>query len=339
MDKNKIFQMLGITSAPDFTADDFLPVSKEEQKQIDTMSQPTTYWKDAWRRLKKNKIAVAAMIVIVLLILFAVVGPMISPYGYSQQIKGEESLSPCLSHPFGTDNLGRDLLVRVMIGTRISLVIGVVSAIIVLVIGSAYGAIAGLVGGVVDNVMMRIVDILNSLPTILMVVAIKMVIESPLEKMINSSAVFEPLQKLGSGIIAIFIVYGLLYWVGAARIVRGQVLQLKEMEYVNAATALGSNKRRLIIKHLLPNCIGQLVVTTMLQIPSAIFTEAFLSFLGIGVSVPMASLGSLCSDGLNGIVSYPYREIFPAVLISIIILAFNLFGDGLRDALDPRLKK
>ena len=136
-----------------------------------------------------------------------------------------------------------------------------------------------------------------------------------------------------------FIVYGLLYWVGMARIVRGQVLQLKEMEYVSAARALGANNKRLIIKHLLPNCVGQLVVTTMLQIPSAIFTEAFLSFLGIGVSKPLASLGSLASDALDGIASYPYRLMFPAVAISIIILAFNLFGDGLRDALDPRLKK
>lgn len=339
MNKNRIFQTLGIKSAPDFTADDFLPVSGEEQMQAEVMSQPVTYWKDAWRRLKRNKVALVSLGVIILLILFAVLGPMISPYGYSEQIKGHERLAPCFAHPFGTDNLGRDLLVRVMIGTRISLVIGIVSALIVLVIGSAYGAIAGLVGGMTDNIMMRIVDILNALPTILMVVAIKMVIEDPLEKLMNSSAVFKPLQTLGSGIIAIFIVYGLLYWVGAARIVRGQVLQLKEMEYVNAAVALGSNRRRLIMKHLLPNCIGQLVVTTMLQIPSAIFTEAFLSFLGIGVSVPMASLGSLCSDGLNGIVSYPYREVFPAIVISVIILSFNLFGDGLRDALDPRLKK
>ena len=252
---------------------------------------------------------------------------------------GDESMAPCARHPFGTDNLGRDLLVRVMIGTRISLVIGVVSALIVLVIGSLYGAISGLLGGWADNVMMRIVDIINSVPTVLMVIAIKMVIEDPLEKLINSSDAFSFFQKMGSGIIAIFLVYGLLYWVGMARIVRGQVLALKEMEYINAATALGSNKTRLILKHLLPNCIGQLIVTTMLQIPNAIFTEAFLSFIGVGVSVPMASLGSLCSGALNGVISYSYRLIFPASVISIIILAFNLFGDGLRDALDPRLKK
>ncbi len=339
MEKAQVLKALHIEKAPAFEAGDFEPATQEEKEQIVVMNEATTYWKDAWRRLKKNKIAMISLAVIFLLLLFAVVGPYLSPYTYSQQIRGDENMAPCLAHPFGTDNLGRDLLVRVMIGTRISLLIGIVSALIVLVIGSVYGAISGLAGGTVDNIMMRIVDVLNALPTILMVVAIKMVIEDPLEAAINSNPLLKPLQSLGPGIIAIFIVYGLLYWVGSARIVRGQVLQLKEMEYVSAAVALGSSKGRLITKHLLPNCVGQLVVTTMLQIPSAIFTEAFLSFLGIGVSVPMASLGSLCSDGLNGIISYPYREIFPALIISIIILAFNLFGDGLRDALDPRLKK
>lgn len=224
-----------------------------------------------------------------------------------------------------------------MVGARISLLIGIVSAFIVLVIGSVYGAISGLFGGIVDNIMMRIVDVLYSVPTILMVIAIKMVIEKPLEEMVNRGAKW--LQTLGAGIIAIFIVYGLLYWVSMARIVRSQVLMIKGMEYIHATEALGGNRSLLIRRHLLPNCIGQLIVTTMLQIPSAIFTEAFLSFLGIGVSIPMASLGSLCSSALNGITTYPYRLLFPAMTISLIILAFNLFGDGLRDALDPRLKE
>lgn len=339
MTRDRILQALAIKSAPPFDPADFLPATQAEKEQIDQMNEATTYWKDAWRRLKKNKIAIGALIAIILLLLFAVVGPFLSPYHYSEQIRGSESLAPSLAHPFGTDNLGRDLLVRTMIGCRISLAVGLVSALIVLVIGSAYGAISGLAGGMTDNIMMRIVDIMNALPTILLVVAVKMVIEPPIETLINTNPAFRWLQKVGPGFIAIFIVYGLLYWGGMARIVRGQVLQLKEMEYINAAVALGADRGRLIRKHLLPNCVGQLVVTTMLQIPSAIFTEAFLSFLGIGVSVPMASLGSLCSDGLNGIISYPYRELFPAVAISIIILAFNLFGDGLRDALDPRLKK
>lgn len=338
MDINAIAQKLKLASVPELTAEDLVKITREEQDNIVQERKAVSYWADAWRRLKKNKIAIAAMIVIVLLILFAVVGPSLMPYTYDQQVRGDESMNPCAAHPFGTDNLGRDLLVRTMVGARISLLIGVVSAVIVLIIGSIYGAISGLAGGVTDNIMMRIVDVLNAIPTILMVIAIKMVIEEPLDNLVNSGA-FPGLQKLGSGIIAIFIVYGLLYWVGMARIVRGQVLMLKEMEYVSAASALGSNRSRLIKKHLLPNCIGQLIVTTMLQIPNAIFTEAFLSFLGIGVSVPMASLGSLCSNALNGVVTYPHRLLFPALIISVIILAFNLFGDGLRDALDPRLKK
>ncbi|MGL5694319.1 MAG: ABC transporter permease [Peptostreptococcaceae bacterium] len=323
----------------DLSPDDFKPVTKEQQNSLVTMGENTSYWKDAWRRLKENKIAMAALLAIILITVFAIIGPMLSPYTYDQQIRGSENLTPCLAHPFGTDNLGRDLLVRTMVGARISLLIGVGSALIVLIIGSIYGAISGLAGGKVDIVMMRIVEIIYSLPDMLIIILLRIVLNEPLTKAFDSGNAFGALQTLGPGIIAMFIVYGLLYWVGMARIVRGQVLQLKEMEYISAARALGANNKRLIMKHLLPNCIGQLVVTTMLQIPSAIFTEAFLSFLGIGVSKPLASLGSLASDALGGIASYPYRLMFPAAVISIIILAFNLFGDGLRDALDPRLKK
>ena len=321
------------------TPEDFTPADKQEQIDLVKFTENTSYWKDAWRRLKQNKIAMISLVVIILFVLFAFVGPMLSPYTYDQQIRGDESLSPCFSHPFGTDLHGRDLLVRVMVGARISLIIGVGSALIVLVIGSVYGAISGLLGGLTDNIMMRIVEVLYAIPDILIVILLSIVMKEPLKKAFDSGAALGGLQKLGPGIVAIFIVYGLLYWVGMARIVRGQVLQLKQMEYVNAATALGANNARLIKKHLLPNCIGTLIVTTMLQIPSAIFTEAFLSFLGLGVSAPMASLGSLAADALNGIQSYPYRLLFPAVAISIIILAFNLFGDGLRDALDPKLKR
>ena len=323
----------------DLSPDDFTSVTKEDQSKLVTMGENTSYWKDAWRRLKENKIAMISLIVIILVIGFAFIGPFLSPYTYDQQIRGHENLTPCLTHPFGTDKLGRDLLVRTMVGARISLLIGIGSALIVLVIGSIYGSVSGLVGGKVDIVMMRIVEIIYSLPDMLVIILLRIVLHEPLTKAFDSGNAFGALQTLGPGIIAMFIVYGLLYWVGMARIVRGQVLQLKEMEYINAARALGANNKRLIFKHLLPNCIGQLVVTTMLQIPSAIFTEAFLSFLGIGVSKPLASLGSLASEALTGISSYPYRLMFPAVTISIIILAFNLFGDGLRDALDPRLKR
>ena len=323
----------------DISPEDFAPASKQEKNDLGQLTENTSYWKDAWRRLKQNKIAVISLFVIAFFIIFAFIGPIFSPYTYDLQIRGDENMFPNIKHLFGTDQLGRDLLVRVMIGSRISLIIGIGSALIVLVIGSIYGAISGLLGGRVDNIMMRIVEIIYSLPDILIVILLKIVIDEPLKKAFDTGMMFGGLQKLGSGIVAIFIVYGLLYWVGMSRIVRGQVLQLKQMEYVNAAIAIGANNSRLIRKHLLPNCIGTLIITTMLQIPSAIFTEAFLSFLGLGVAVPMASLGSLASEALNGIQSYPYRLFFPAAAISIIILAFNLFGDGLRDALDPKLKK
>lgn len=319
--------------------EDFTPLGAEYFKEETLDTEEVGYWKASWRRLKSNKIAMFALIVIILLLVFAFIGPMISPYTYDQQIRGDEAMTPCLKHPFGTDRLGRDLLVRCMIGTRISMIVGIVSAVIVMIVGSIYGAISGLIGGKLDIVMMRIVDIVYSIPEILLIVVIKLAIGENLDILIASVPALSGLNKIGSGLIAIFIVYGLLYWVGMARIVRGQILQLKSFEYVTAARALGCSKARLIRQHLLPNCIGQLIATVMLQIPSAIFTEAFLSYLGIGVSAPMASLGSLTSEALNSIQSYPYRIIFPALLISLIILSFNLFGDGLRDALDPKMKK
>ena len=322
----------------DLSADDFTPITKEEQEQLVSMRENVSYWKDAFRRLRQNKIAMISLFVIIAILIFAFVGPMLSPYTYDMQNRGDENLRPCQEYLFGTDQFGRDLLVRTMIGTRISLIIGIGAAILVVIIGSIYGAISGLVGGKVDSVMMRICELIYSVPDILVIILLQITLKDPLTKLADSGKL-GPLSKLGPGIIAIFIVYALLYWVGMARIIRGQVLQLKEMEYISAAKALGASNWRLIMKHLLPNCTGQLVVTAMLQIPPAIFTEAFLSFLGLGVSMPMASLGSLASDALNGLSSYPYRLVFPAAAISIIILAFNLFGDGLRDALDPKMKR
>ena len=321
------------------TPDDFSPLDENYFKEESLETEEIGYWKASWIRLKSNKIAMVALVLIVIMFIFAFVGPLLSPYSYDQQVRGDEALWPCLKHPFGTDRLGRDILVRCMIGTRISMIVGLVSAVIVMIVGSIYGAISGLIGGKVDIVMMRVVDIIYSVPEILLIVVIKMVISEPLQNLIDTVPMFHGLQKIGSGLIAIFIVYGCLYWVGMARIVRGQILQLKTLDFVTAAEALGCGRATMIKEHLLPNCIGQLIATVMLQIPSAIFTEAFLSYLGIGVSAPMASLGSLTSEALNGITTYPYRVIFPAALISLIILSFNLFGDGLRDALDPKMKK
>ncbi len=246
-------------------------------------------------------------------------------------------------HVFGTDSQGRDIMARTMYGARVSIIIGIMAALIVLIIGSLYGAISGLCGGVVDFIMMRIVELIYSVPEVLIVLLLQVVLKDPLQLWFQAhaqtSAFVRAMSDLGAGIVSIFITFAVLYWVTMARIIRGQVLQLKKQEYVTAATALGASNARIIRKHLLPNCIGPLVITTCLQIPSAIFLESFLSFLGLGVSAPMASLGSLCSDALETITLYPYRLVFPAIVLTIIVLTLNLVGDGLRDALDPRLKK
>ena len=244
-------------------------------------------------------------------------------------------------HVFGTDSSGRDLMARTMYGARVSIIIGLVASLIVLIIGSIYGAISGLAGGKVDFVMMRFVELIYSIPEVLIVLLLQVVLKDPLQAWFDAgtSSFARAMSDLGTGIVSIFITFAVLFWVTMARIVRGQVLQLKEQEYVTAATALGATKGRIIRQHLLPNCVGPLVITTCLQIPSAIFLESFLSFLGLGVSAPMASLGSLCSDALPTISLYPYRLVFPGVLLTIIVLTLNLIGDGLRDALDTRLKK
>nr|WP_243113020.1 ABC transporter permease [Caproiciproducens galactitolivorans] len=335
--------------------EDFLPASTDEKASLVVMRESTTYWKDAVRRLRKNKVAMVALGVIILVMIFAFIVPNFYPYRYDQQIRGSEDLRPMqystmelksisqgksvFPHIFGTDSFGRDIAIRVMIGARISLMVGLVASLLVLLIGSIYGAIAGYFGGKVDMVMMRIVDIIYSVPDMLIIILLQVTLKTPLTRLFDSNPAFAGLQKVGVGLISIFITFSLLYWVGMARIVRGQIMTLKEQEFVTAAKALGASNRQIIMKHLLPNCIGTLIVTTTLQIPSAIFTEAFLSYLGLGVAIPMASLGSLASDALGGISAYPYRLIVPSVAISLIILSFNLFGDGLRDAFDPKLKK
>lgn len=336
-------------------AEDFLPASSEDKEQLNVMRESTTYWKDALQRFSKNKVAMTALIVIILVMIAAFIVPNFYPYQYDQQIRGSEDLTPMqysqseqqkmaagesvFPHIFGTDKFGRDLGVRVMIGAKISLLVGLVASFLVLIIGCIYGAIAGFFGGKVDLIMMRIVDIIYSVPDILIIILLQVSLKEPLNLLFASSPAFAGLQKIGVGLISIFITFSLLYWGGMARIVRGQIISLKEQEFVTAAKALGASNGRIIRKHLIPNCIGTLIIMTTLQIPSAIFTEAFLSFIGLGVAAPMASLGSLASDAVGGITSYGYRLVVPAVAISLIILSFNLFGDGLRDAFDPKLKK
>ena len=307
------------------------PASREERESLVQMRRSVTYWKDAMRRFKKNKVAMLSLVVIILLLLFAFVGPLLSPYKYEQQIRGDERQWPSATHLFGTDKLGRDMLVRTMVGAQVSLMVGIFASIIVLVIGTIYGAISGYSGGKVDNIMMRIVEILYSVPDVLVIILLQISLSRLLDTLFPNS-------PLGSGLIAILITFALLYWVQMARMIRGQILVLKQQEYVTAARALGAKRTHIISRHLLPNCVGTIIVTTMFEIPTAIFAESFLSFIGLGVSAPMASLGSLASDALTGLQSYPYLLLIPAFFIILIILAFNQFGDGLRDALDPRMR-
>ncbi|KXZ40373.1 oligopeptide transport system permease protein [Alkalithermobacter thermoalcaliphilus JW-YL-7 = DSM 7308] len=292
----------------------------QEEKDCEQIVRPSmTYWQDVWRRLKANKVAMGGLIFLVFLILLAIIGPMLSRYSYSDQNLALANQGPSSKHWFGTDKHGRDLFVRVLYGARISLTVGIVASIINLVVGVLYGGISGYLGGKVDNIMMRIVDILSTIPLTLYVILLMVVI--------------------GSGLKSILIAIGSVYWLSMARIVRGQILSLKEQEYVLAAKTLGASGMRIILRHLIPNAMGPIIVTMTMSIPSAIFTEAFLSFIGLGVSAPQASWGVLASDALGSIRVYPYQLFFPALAISVTMLAFNFLGDGLRDALDPRMRK
>ena len=336
-----------------FDPEDFLPASNEEKQSLVVMRESVSFWKDGLRRLLKNKIAMTSLVVIVIIMIFSFIVPSFYPYSYSQQIKGANNLGimeyseeeqaqidageKVFPHILGTDKLGRDYAIRVMMGSRISIMVGLIAAVIILVIGSLMGSLAAFFGGWVDMLIMRIVDIIYTIPEILLIVLISFAIKSPLENLSKVPG-FGWIQVVGANLISIFIVFALLYWVGMARMVRSQILTLRESEYVTAARALGASNGRIIKKHLLTNCIGTLIVTTTLQIPSSIFTESFLSFLGLGVAIPMPSLGSLASDAINGLNTYPHLLFIPAALISLIILSFNLLGDGLRDAFDPKMK-
>ena len=337
---------------------DFRPATDKEKEYLVQMRPSTTFFRDGVKRFMKNKVALVSFIIIILITLGCIIIPFFWPYSYDAQLgvtpgkpvdssfknlkpfqygktelKRIEAGEKVFPHVFGTDSAGRDYFIRIVYGTRISLAVGFFASIIVLVIGLTAASISGYFGGKVDLVIMRIVDIIYSLPDMRMVILLASVIREPLSKILEGSV----MEKIGSNIISLFIVFGLLYWVSMSRQIRGQILSLREQEYVLAARTAGAKGKWVITKHLLPNCISVIIISTALQIPSAIFTESYLSFLGLGVNAPMPSLGSLASDALNGMYSYPERLVIPAVMISLIVLSLNLFGDGLSDAFDPKL--
>ena len=276
-------------------------------------------WGDAWRRLRKNKLAIAGLVLVALLSLIALFAPIVAPKGLDERNYDALSAKPSREYPMGTDNLGRDILSRVIYGARVSLLVGVVAQFIVLAIGVPIGALAGFFGGKVDLVLMRLVDVMYAFPTLLFVVLL--------------------MSMFGRGLDKIFLVIGLTSWVTLARLVRAQFLSLREKDYVVAARSIGADDLRLILKHMLPNALTPIIVAVTFGIPTAIFTEAFLSFIGSGIAPPQTSWGLMVGDGQQYLRSFPWMLVWPSIALGITMLAFTFLGDGLRDALDPSAKK
>ncbi|OZU86978.1 diguanylate cyclase [Virgibacillus indicus] len=295
---------------------DFEPLQMDHAEAERIAGKSTSYWKDAWRRFRKNKLAVSGIVIIVLLGILSFIGGPISGQNYYQNDLLNANQPPSADHWFGTDNLGRDVFARTWYGAKISLFIGLMAALIDLVIGIIWGAVAGFFGGKVDEYMMRVADILYGVPYLLVVILLMVI--------------------LPQGLWTLIIAMTITGWINMARIVRGQVMQLRSEEYVMASRSLGASNSRLMFKHLVPNTLGPILVTLTLTIPSAIFTEAFLSFLGLGVPAPLASWGTMSSDALPALQYYPTQLFFPAFFICLTMLAFNVIGDGMRDALDPK---
>lgn len=300
----------------------FTALTHEEKKQLEetlVYAPAATYWQDAWKRLRANKLAMFGLFTLTALLLMAVFGPMFSHHTYYETQLALKNEPPNATYWFGTDELGRDLFTRCWWGARISLFVGISASLVDLVIGVLFGAAAAMFGGKIEEWMMRAADILYAIPYLLVVILLMVII--------------------GPGLMTIIIALTITGWISMARIVRSQILQIKQQDYVRAAYALGASRRRVLLRHLIPNAMGSIIVTLTLTIPSAIFAEAFLSFLGLGVQAPIASWGTMANDGLPALRYYPWRLFFPATFISLTMLSFNVLGDGLRDAFDPRLRK
>ncbi|MCS1351776.1 ABC transporter permease [Mechercharimyces sp. CAU 1602] len=303
-------------------AEKFERLTQNDNNAEDIKRPSVGYWKDSWRRLKQNKLALTGLIIIMALILMAIAVPVFSDISYEEQDLLNRDAPLSGEHWFGTDDLGRDVFTRTWYGAGVSLTVGIAAALIDLIVGVIYGGISGFRGGRTDEFMMRIVDVLWGLPYLLVVILLLVIMEP--------------------GLVTIIIALSITGWLNMARLVRGQVLQLKEQEYVLCATTMGASTWRLLSKHLIPNSMGPILVLVTFTVPNAIFAEAFLSFLGLGIQAPFASWGTMINDSL--IVISPYidswwRLFFPAFFLSLVLLAFNALGDGLRDALDPKMRK
>ncbi len=322
MAKNKMTEQVSAPSASaagQLTPDKFKIIGFT-QEEANKISRPTiSYWQDAWRRLRKNPVAMGALFVLGLLIIMVIVGPHIRGYDYINMNVTEKNLGASSKYWFGTDSLGRDLFSRVWVGARASIIIALVATALKLVVGTLYGAAMAHFGGWVDELLMRIIEVINSLPNLLVTILIMMI--------------------LGNNLFALLVALSITAWCNTARQTRGLIKQLKESEYVYAAEVLGASPMRIIIKHYVPNMISILLLDASTAIPNFIFTEAGLSFLGIGLTAPEISLGVLISQGQQNMDFYPSQLVYPCVVLCVIVMAFNLLGDGLRDALDPKLRK
>ncbi|MCM3638664.1 MULTISPECIES: ABC transporter permease [Bacillales] len=297
----------------------FKPIGKDAEKAESVVRPSLSYWKDAWRRLRKNKLAMGGLVFLIILTLFAIFAPILSPHNIETTQYANQNLAPSSKHWFGTDDKGWDVFTRTWHGARVSLFVGVAAALIDFFIGIIYGGISGYKGGRTDTVMMRIIEILYGLPHLLVVILLMVI--------------------MGPSLTTIIVALTITGWVGMARIVRGQVLQIKNYEFVTASKSFGARTPRIIRKNLLPNTMGPIIVQMTLTVPSAIFAEAFLSFIGLGIQAPVASWGVMANDALPVILSgHWWRLFFPAFFISMTMFAFNVLGDGMQDALDPKLR-